>query len=153
MSNPNADFINNIDSNFESLILELTRKDKSELLIRKSLQRLNHDVIKYVSTLSTVEKMSNMSVLPDEFIKKFCKLHNVKYNDVCGKNRTKIVREVRQVLQYLFKINTIFTLNKIGELTGGRDHATVLHSIDVIENELNYFEKKYKISEYIINFD
>ena len=42
----------------------------------------------------------------------------------------------RQALQYWLKNNTQLTLSEIGKMTGGKDHATVLHSTRQIESFL-----------------
>ena len=50
----------------------------------------------------------------------------------------------RQLMHFFAKKYTKLTLEKIGEKIGNKDHATVLHSIKVIENYLSTDDKKVK---------
>ena len=49
-----------------------------------------------------------------------------------AKRRTKNVTFPRQVAMYLCRELTDFSLPKIGEEFGGRDHTTVIHAYDKI---------------------
>jgi len=58
----------------------------------------------------------------------------------------------RQIICYYAKILTLNSLAEIGENLGGRDHATVIHSVKTVNNYIdtkynlfnNYFEKTNK---------
>lgn len=52
------------------------------------------------------------------------------------KSRKREILIPRQALQYWLKKNTQLTLTEIGKMTGGKDHATVLHSTRQIESFL-----------------
>ena len=60
----------------------------------------------------------------------------VKINEIKGKKRTKEIAYPRHVAMYLCRSLTDNSLPKIGEGFGGRDHTTVLHAQEKIENEL-----------------
>ena len=53
-----------------------------------------------------------------------------------GKMKKKHIADARSVAMYLCKYMTDETLERIGLEIGGRDHSTVIHSCDKIENEL-----------------
>jgi len=53
-----------------------------------------------------------------------------------SKRRTKDVTVPRQVAMYLIKETLGISLVRIGELFGGRDHSTVIHSIRKVEEEM-----------------
>jgi len=44
--------------------------------------------------------------------------------------------EPRQLAMYLLRVDMDLPLTEIGNLFGGRDHTTVMHSVEKITNEL-----------------
>ena len=70
------------------------------------------------------------------------------------------VKEARQMVQYFLKEYTDFSLAKIGNETGGKNHATILHSHKVIQGFIDlkdrriteaYEDVKESINHLIIN--
>jgi chromosomal replication initiator protein len=55
-----------------------------------------------------------------------------------SKRRTKDVTVPRQVAMYLIKETLGISLVRIGELFGGRDHSTVIHSIRKVEEQMQH---------------
>src|SRR5690606_23191185 len=53
---------------------------------------------------------------------------NVRLEDFKAKKRTKSIAFPRQIAMYLSRELTDFSLPKIGEEFGGRDHTTVIHA-------------------------
>ncbi|MEM9883798.1 MAG: chromosomal replication initiator protein DnaA [Planctomycetota bacterium] len=64
------------------------------------------------------------------------RFYNVKLADLQSRRRFKSITEPRQVCMYLAKKRTKFSLTEIGGYFGGRDHTTVIHSIEVVRNRL-----------------
>ncbi|MEM9417764.1 MAG: chromosomal replication initiator protein DnaA [Planctomycetota bacterium] len=62
--------------------------------------------------------------------------YNVKLSDLQSRRRFKSIVEPRQICMYLARERTRFSLEEIGGFFGGRDHTTVMHSVDVVENRL-----------------
>ncbi|TCT24630.1 chromosomal replication initiator protein DnaA [Melghiribacillus thermohalophilus] len=62
---------------------------------------------------------------------------NVKLEDFKSKKRTKSIAFPRQIAMYLARELTDFSLPKIGEEFGGRDHTTVIHAHEKISNMLD----------------
>ena len=60
----------------------------------------------------------------------------VKPEALSSKRRTKDLTVPRQVAMYLIKETLGTSLVQIGELFGGRDHSTVIHSIKKVEEEM-----------------
>jgi chromosomal replication initiator protein len=60
----------------------------------------------------------------------------VRPDALASKRRTKDVTVPRQVAMYLIKETLDLSLVRIGELFGGRDHSTVIHSIRKVEEDL-----------------
>ena len=61
---------------------------------------------------------------------------NVPIEDFAAKKRTKSVAFPRQIAMYLSREMTDFSLPKIGEEFGGRDHTTVIHAHEKIAKML-----------------
>lgn len=62
--------------------------------------------------------------------------YNVKLQDLQSRRRYKSITEPRQICMYLARRRTRFSLEEIGGYFGGRDHTTVMHSIDVVKTRL-----------------
>ncbi|QLK85205.1 chromosomal replication initiator protein DnaA [Staphylococcus sp. 17KM0847] len=62
--------------------------------------------------------------------------YHVRIEDFAAKKRTKSIAYPRQIAMYLSRELTDFSLPKIGEEFGGRDHTTVIHAHDKIKKEL-----------------
>lgn len=61
---------------------------------------------------------------------------NLKLDDFKAKKRTKSVAFPRQIAMYLTRELTDYSLPKIGEEFGGRDHSTVIHACEKISTQL-----------------
>lgn len=61
---------------------------------------------------------------------------NLRLEDFKAKKRTKSVAYPRQIAMYLVRELTDYSLPKIGEEFGGRDHSTVIHAYEKISNQL-----------------
>ena len=64
------------------------------------------------------------------------KKYNIKMEDFNSKKRTKAIAYPRQIAMYLTRELTDFSLPKIGDEFGGRDHTTVIHAYDKIKSEI-----------------
>lgn len=62
--------------------------------------------------------------------------YNVKLEDFKAKKRTQSIAFPRQIAMYLSREMTDFSLPKIGEEFGGRDHTTVIHAHEKISKML-----------------
>ncbi|MCD1261795.1 chromosomal replication initiator protein DnaA [Paenibacillus athensensis] len=71
--------------------------------------------------------------------------YGLKLEDFKARKRTKAVAFPRQVAMYLARELTDFSLPKIGENFGGRDHTTVIHAHDKISESLKSDQELYKI--------
>ncbi|PMB83045.1 chromosomal replication initiator protein DnaA [Limosilactobacillus pontis] len=68
--------------------------------------------------------------------KQVASFYNITQSDILGKKRVKQIVVPRQIAMYLSRELTDFSLPKIGNEFGGKDHTTVLHAIDKIESAL-----------------
>lgn len=62
--------------------------------------------------------------------------YHVRLEDFSAKKRTKSIAYPRQIAMYLSRELTDFSLPKIGEEFGGRDHTTVIHATEKISTLL-----------------
>ena len=62
--------------------------------------------------------------------------YSVKIEDFSAKKRTKSIAYPRQIAMYLSRELTDFSLPKIGEEFGGRDHTTVIHAHEKIVKDI-----------------
>jgi chromosomal replication initiator protein len=71
--------------------------------------------------------------------------YNLKMEDFKARKRTKAVAYPRQIAMYLSRELTDYSLPKIGEAFGGRDHTTVIHAHEKISQNLKQDQELYKI--------
>lgn len=72
-------------------------------------------------------------------------LYGLKLEDFKARKRTKAVAFPRQIAMYLSRELTDFSLPKIGEAFGGRDHTTVIHAHEKIMQQIKKDQELYKI--------
>lgn len=71
--------------------------------------------------------------------------YGLKIEDFKARKRTKAVAFPRQIAMYLSRELTDFSLPKIGEAFGGRDHTTVIHAHEKISQLIQIDQELYKI--------
>jgi len=62
--------------------------------------------------------------------------YNITVDDLKGKKRNSNIAVPRQIAMYICRIYIEETLPKIGSAFGGKDHTTVMHSVDKIKNAI-----------------
>ena len=65
-----------------------------------------------------------------------CELYNISIDDLKGKKRNSEIAVPRQIAMYIARKYINESFPKIGSDFGGKDHTTVMHSVNKIENEL-----------------
>ena len=81
-------------------------------------------------------KVDNHPLTIDDILDKVCGHYDVAQQHVFSKSRKRDYVLVRQVSMYLAQKYTKMPASRIGQLIGGRDHSTVLHSCSAIEQRL-----------------
>ena len=81
-------------------------------------------------------KVDNHPLTIDEILEKVCRHYNVEQRQVFSKSRKRDYVQVRQVSMYLAQKYTKMPAGRIGQLIGNRDHSTVIHSCNAIEQRL-----------------
>ncbi|WP_213087342.1 chromosomal replication initiator protein DnaA [Niallia circulans] len=123
---------NQIDSNIRELEGALIRVVAYSSLINKDI---NADLA--AEALKDIVPSSKPRVITIHDIQKVVgELFSVKLEDFKAKKRTKSIAFPRQIAMYLSRELTDFSLPKIGEEFGGRDHTTVIHAHEKISKLL-----------------
>jgi chromosomal replication initiator protein len=81
-------------------------------------------------------KVDNHPLTIDDILEKVCNHFGVSQQNVFSKSRKRDYVLVRQISMYLAQKYTKMPASRIGQLIGGRDHSTVLHSCSAIEQRL-----------------
>ena len=119
---------NQIDSNIRELEGALIRVVAYSSLINKDI---NADLA--AEALKDIIPSSKPKVITILEIQKVVgEYFNIKLEDFTAKKRTKSIAFPRQIAMYLSRELTDFSLPKIGEEFGGRDHTTVIHAHEKI---------------------
>ncbi|WP_423800265.1 chromosomal replication initiator protein DnaA [Neobacillus sp. SAB-20_R2A] len=123
---------NQIDSNIRELEGALIRVVAYSSLINKDI---NADLA--AEALKDIIPSSKPKVITIHEIQKIVGEHfSIKLEDFKAKKRTKSIAFPRQIAMYLSRELTDYSLPKIGEEFGGRDHTTVIHAHEKISKLL-----------------
>jgi chromosomal replication initiator protein len=128
-----SEIIEYIATNITSNIREL-EGCLIKLLANASLnsKEINFELAKKTVKEIATDRKINISI---EYITKVvCETLDVEENKIRDKNRRKEVAFARQIAMYLSKELTKSSLKTIGLHFGGRDHSTVIHAYNSIEN-------------------
>lgn len=81
-------------------------------------------------------KMDDTPLTVDDILDRVCRHYEVTPNAVKGRSRKRELVIPRQLSMFLAKKYTNIPASRIGKLIGSRDHSTVLHSIDQVEQRI-----------------
>jgi len=122
----------NISSNVRDLISALNKLFAYVELVNEPINLENTQ--KALVEFFNPAKQANMSI--EQVQKVVADFFHLSYIDLKAKKKTKNIVFPRQIAMFLARDMTGYSLTEIGEAFGGRDHATVIHSCDKIENQL-----------------
>ncbi len=86
-----------------------------------------------IGDIATVEAKT---VTPEQIQNEVCTLLEIPLSLMTGKSRKQEIVFARQIAMYLIRELTSASLKSIGNFFGGRDHTTVMHSVNTIDNLL-----------------
>jgi chromosomal replication initiator protein len=72
---------------------------------------------------------------PLSMVKTMCEKMSVSFDEICGNARTRRLVRARQIMMAVLKDVTNLSLSEIGNVCGGRDHATVVYALNQIEKQ------------------
>ena len=100
-------------------------------------QQLMGDSVDKETVVRAVKDMfkekSDIVPTADVIIDEVCKFYNIEPATLRGQGRAKDISLARQIAMYQIRRMTNLSLKEIGKEFEGRDHTTVMHSIDRIE--------------------
>lgn len=128
------------------------------LLAHASLNRVEIDLSLAKTIMKNIVKDIETEVGIDFIQKTVSDYFDIKLDDLKAKTRKKEIVTARQVAMYFSKEFTNHSLKSIGYHFGGRDHSTVIHAVqsvnDMIEtdntlkNAVDELKKKFKMRSY-----
>lgn len=123
---------NQIDTNIRELEGALIRVVAYSSLVNQDIDAaLAADALKDIIP-SSRPKVITIPKIQEAVSKKY----QIKIEDFAAKKRTKSIAFPRQIAMYLSRELTDYSLPKIGEEFGGRDHTTVIHAHEKISKLL-----------------
>ena len=118
-----------INTNVRDLEASLTKLIAYSNLLNKEITlEIAREQLKSTYSMS---KDQSMSI--DSIIRVVSDYFNISPYDIRGKKRTKSVVLPRQIAMYISRTITDFSTTEIGYEFGGRDHTTVMHSVQRVE--------------------
>jgi chromosomal replication initiator protein len=82
-------------------------------------------------------KKISKSITAGMIMEACCRHFKSKLSDIKSRSRSASLVKTRQVIMYLLRVELELPLESIGDLLGGRDHATVIHGFKKIEKEIS----------------
>ncbi len=89
-----------------------------------------------MNVLEDVVKFVNKTISIDLIQKKVAEHYSIKLADMSSIKKDKMTSQARHIAMYLAKKLTKSSLPEIGKKFGGRDHTTVIYSVNKIEDKL-----------------
>jgi chromosomal replication initiator protein len=139
-----------VAENVSSSIRELEGAVR-RLLAFASINHSNITLDLAKSVLKDSIKTDKSKISIDTVIEKTAAFYKVPVNNILEKNKRKEVAFCRQVAMYISKSVTNHSLKSIGLNFGGRDHSTVIHSVQLIEDLIKNDPDTARDIEYIIS--
>ncbi|GLX71547.1 chromosomal replication initiator protein DnaA [Paenibacillus glycanilyticus] len=132
---------NQIDTNIRELEGALIRVVAYSSLINQDItSHLAAEALKDIIP-SSRPKMITIN----DIQQKVGEFYGLRLEEFKARKRTKAVAYPRQIAMYLSRELTDYSLPKIGEAFGGRDHTTVIHAHEKISQQLKQDQDLYKI--------
>ena len=72
---------------------------------------------------------------PNAMVRAMCEKMSLSYDEICGNSRARRLVRARQIMMAALKGATNLSLTEIGNVCGGRDHATVVYALNQIEKQ------------------
>jgi chromosomal replication initiator protein len=122
----------NISTNVRDLEAALTKLIAYAELVHKDITlEIAQNQLKDVFSQS---KHGNVTI--DNILRVVADYFKLSYNDLKGKKRTKNIALPRQIAMYIARDITEYSTTELGFEFGGRDHTTVMHACQKIEERL-----------------
>jgi chromosomal replication initiator protein len=122
----------NISTNVRDLEAAYTKLVAYSELVRKEITL---DIAQHqLKDVFSQSKHGNVTI--DNILRVVADYYKLSYSDLKGKKRTKNIVFPRQVAMYIAREITEYSTTELGFEFGGRDHTTVMHACQKIEESL-----------------
>ena len=122
----------NITSNIRELqgainqVISFAKLCEKEATMELAMQALSDKINPDMKKPITIDYI--LEIVADHF--------NITINDILSKKRNNAIAYPRHICMYLCRELTGTSLSEIGSKIGARDHSTVIHSLDFIEDRI-----------------
>ena len=96
----------------------------------------NIDITLAETVMRRAVNVDNKPLTVDDILERVCEHYHVNTEEVSGKSRKRNLVVARQVSMYLAQKHTKMPASRIGKLIAGRDHSTVIHSCEKVEERM-----------------
>ena len=86
--------------------------------------------------LQDMSRSNEFIITPETIIKEVCRYFRLEEDQIKGQSRSRDSLNARQTAMYLIRRLTSLSLDDTGKVFGGRDHSTVLNSINKVEKKM-----------------
>jgi len=138
----NRDVVEYLAHNIDTNVRELEGALIS-LLAQASLTRKQLDLNLAKQIVKNFVKNSTREISIEYIQKLVCDFYNIPVEAVKSKTRKREIVQARQIAMYFTKDLTKASLKNIGIFFGGRDHSTVIHACQTV-NDLIETDKKFR---------
>lgn len=124
---------NNVDSNIRELEGVL-----NSLIVDSALLKREIDIELAKHRIKSLVEETQKIITVDKIIDVVTSHFGIKISEIKGKTRLRDIVLPRQIAMYLAKENTELSLKAIGYHFGGRDHSTVIHAIQTVNDLMSH---------------
>ena len=110
----------------------------ASLLAHSTLTDKEIDLALAEQVVSRIVAIQPRMVTVDDVINKVAKHYSIPEKAIVAQNRSREISQARHIAIYLSKQLTNSSLSEIGFKMGRRTHATVLHSLQLIKDQMEY---------------
>ena len=86
--------------------------------------------------IQDMSKSSGFIITPEAIFKEICRYFRLEEDQIKGLSRSRDCVNARQIAMYLIRRMTSLSLSDTGVFFSGRDHTTVLHSVEQVEKKM-----------------
>lgn len=127
----NVDNIRSLEGTLQRVIIEAQSRQ----------QDISPELIATVLQIPVSDSQPGARLDARVILDRVCAYYELPIKLIKGEKRDKPIAVPRQILMYLLKKNTRMTYMEIADYLGGRDHTTVIHGVNKIEDLITRDEK------------
>lgn len=131
-----ADVVRYIATNVDSSVRELEGIINS-LMAYSVVDNCDIDIQLTSRIVARIVNLEKRDLTVDDILSAVCQSSGIRQRDILSKSRKQDIVQVRQLAIHLCHKYTQLSLTQIGRRIGGRDHSTVLHSIEQVKRRLS----------------